>query len=308
MSRKNKLFSIGDIAKFTGASIKSLRYYEKIKILKPAFIDEYSGYRYYSFNQIYLIDLIMFCIELDIPLKKLTEYIDKNGTLDYSALLAYGKGIAEKKLSTIQKGLKFIENTQQKISLAEKYHQGHDIYSREIQEKYFYVVPYEKPIEDADIFELAKPFMDLDDSEDGFYDFEYGFMCEYSPLGIQRYAFMEMSEPISNQFSANFTTNQHKPTQTKERYDTTSSSGSWLKNSETNSKVIPGGIYFCKQSEESQIEQTPEIFREQLKCMATKGCQSFLAIETEIFVGKYKIDKPINELRVIGPCRLLNFK
>ena len=270
MSRKNKLFSIGDIAKFTGASIKSLRYYEKIKILKPAFIDEYSGYRYYSFNQIYLIDLIMFCIELDIPLKKLTEYIDKNGTFDYSALLAYGKGIAEKKFKTIQNGLKFIENTQQKISLAEKYHQGQDIYSREIQEKYFYVIPYEKPIEDADIFELAKPFMDLDDSEDRFYDTEYGFMCEYSPLGIQRYAFMELSGEVNG-----------------------------TRKAETNIKIIPAGTYFCKQSEESQIEQASEIFRKKLKCSATKGCQSFLAIEAEIFVGKYKIDKPVNELRVI---------
>jgi hypothetical protein len=220
----------------------------------------------------------MFCIELDIPLKKLTEYIDKNGTFDYSALLAYGKGIAEKKLKTIQKGLKFIENTQQKISLAEKYHQGQDIYSREIQEKYFYVIPYEKPIEDADIFELAKPFMDLDDSEDRFYDTEYGFMCEYSPLGIQRYAFMEMSELPTNQQGAINRTRK----------------------AETNIKIIPSGTYFCKQSDKSQIEQTPEIFRKQLKCKATKDCQSFLAIETEIFVGKYKIDKPINELRVIG--------
>ncbi|MDR2543709.1 MAG: MerR family DNA-binding transcriptional regulator [Treponema sp.] len=249
------------MSKFTGASIKSLRYYEEIKILKPAFIDEFSGYRYYSFNQIYLIDLVMFCIELDIPLKKLTEYIDKTETLDYSALLAYGKGIAEKKLRTIQDGLKFIEDTQLKIDLAEKYQKGQEIYSREIPEKYFYVIPYNQSLDNADAFELAKPFMDLDDSEDGFYDFEYGYMCEYSPSGVQRYAFMELSKPKT----------------------------------EDNIKVIPGGLYFCKQWEESQIEQSPHIFRRQLK-----GNKSFVAIETEIFIGKYKINKPINELRVIG--------
>ncbi|MCL2410398.1 MAG: MerR family transcriptional regulator [Treponema sp.] len=260
MSRKNKLFSIGEIAKFTGASIKSLRYYEELKILKPAFVDGGSGYRYYSFDQIYLIDLIMFCIELDIPLKELTGYIDKNGTLDYSSLLADGKSIAEKKLKTIQRGLEFIENTQEKIALAEKYNQELGFYTREIQEKYFYVIPCEQP-EYTDLFELAKPFLDLEYNEDDFHDREFGYMCEYSPSGIQRYAFMEIP---------NY----------KEK---------------ANCKIIPSGVYFCRQNEESQIEQTPQIFSKQLE-----GKKHFLSIETEIFTSKYKINKPINELRVIG--------
>ena len=124
-------------------------------------------------------------------------------------------------------------------------------------------MPCKQSFEDADKFELAKPFFDLDFDEDSFsddmYNLEYGFMCEYSPSGIQRYFFIEMPE--------------HK----------------------ANIKVIPGGTYFCKQGEDSQIEQAPQIFRKQLE-----NKTSFLAIETEVFLGKYKVNKPINELRVIG--------
>ncbi|MCL2222593.1 MAG: MerR family DNA-binding transcriptional regulator, partial [Oscillospiraceae bacterium] len=51
MSKKSGLLSIGDISKFTGVSIKALRYYERIGILKPAYVDPDSLYRYYNFNQ-----------------------------------------------------------------------------------------------------------------------------------------------------------------------------------------------------------------------------------------------------------------
>ena len=261
MSRKSKLLSIGEISRFTGASIKSLRYYERINILEPAFVDPCSGYRYYSFDQVYLIDIIMFCIELDIPLKELTGYIDKNETIDYSALLAYGKGIAEKKQKTLQRGLRFIGDVERQIALAEKYQHVKEVYSREIPEKLFYAMPCGQSFEDVDPFEVSKPFLDLEfDKEDTYELLEYGYMCEHSPSGIQRYAFMELP--------------RHK--------------------AKANARTIPGGMYACRQSEASQIEQAPRIFSEYLK-----GSDSFLVIETEVFAGKYKVSKPKNELRVM---------
>ena len=60
MSGKDKLLSIGEMAKLTGVGIKALRYYEKINILKPAFVDANTGYRYYKFSQTYMIELIRF--------------------------------------------------------------------------------------------------------------------------------------------------------------------------------------------------------------------------------------------------------
>ncbi len=46
---KKRLFSIGKLSKLTGVHVQSLRYYETIGILKPAYIDPESHYRYYTF-------------------------------------------------------------------------------------------------------------------------------------------------------------------------------------------------------------------------------------------------------------------
>ena len=264
MSRKNKLLSIGEISKFTGVSKRSLRYYERIGLLEPAFIDPDSGYRYYALDQTYLIDMISYCIELDIPLKELKKYIDANGTIHFAALLAYGKRIAEEKLRTLERGLKLICDAEQKMELAEKYRQGGQIYAREVPEKIFYVVPCEESFERADELEIAKVFLDLGDclEKEGHEQlWEFGLLCEYSPRGVQRYVFMELQKQMGRK----------------------------------ETRIIPGGLYLCKQNDTSQIEEAPAVFGAHLA-----GGDSFLAIETEIFTGRHKISRPVNELRVIA--------
>ncbi|CEO20468.1 MerR family DNA-binding transcriptional regulator [Paraclostridium sordellii] len=48
------LFSIGEVSKIKGVIIKALRYYHKMGILIPRYIDNTTGYRYYSINQFIL--------------------------------------------------------------------------------------------------------------------------------------------------------------------------------------------------------------------------------------------------------------
>ena len=260
MIRQNRLLSIGDISKLTGASIKALRYYDRIKLLQPAYIDPTSKYRYYTFDQIYLINIIMVCVELDIPLKELTKFIDENKIFDGAALLSYGKGIAEKKLKKLQQGLRLIDYAGQQIALSSKYPNG-EIYSRKIPEKVFYVVPLENSFEDVDWADMWKLFLNLGYTEDDYEDSaESGILCEYSPSGIKRYAFVEVPKDTP-------------------RGDV---------------KIIPKGTHFCVQNKTSQIENAPQIFGKQLK-----STEYYLAIEIEIFAEKYEINKPINELRVI---------
>ena len=54
-------FLISEFAKLRGININSLRYYEKIGILKPAYVDEKTNYRYILRNSLcYLTKL--FCV------------------------------------------------------------------------------------------------------------------------------------------------------------------------------------------------------------------------------------------------------
>lgn len=51
-------FTIGEISKFFNISIKTLRYYDEIGLLKPAYINKENKYRYYCVEQFMKIDLI----------------------------------------------------------------------------------------------------------------------------------------------------------------------------------------------------------------------------------------------------------
>jgi len=262
---KNNLLTIGEVAKLTCLSVDSLRYYEKINIMKPAHIDADSGYRYYAFEQLFHIQIITFCVELDIPLKELTEFINDDETLDYLALLAYGKKIGTKKLQKIQKGLNFVERAEQQILANAQLPQLDIIYSKSLSEKYFHVMPYDdKPFGGENQFtEVAKAFLRFETVDDDDYaDFlESGLLYEKTPTGIKRYIYIELAQPIEDEHV----------------------------------KTIPAGTYHCMQNHEITIESTAQIFNDFLK-----DSDSFLAIETVFFSKNYDFDNPISELRVIG--------
>jgi DNA-binding transcriptional MerR regulator len=260
MSRGKGLLSIGDVSKLSGVGIKALRYYDKIKILEPSYVDPDSSYRYYTYNQMYLLEIIMFCVELDIPLSELNNFIDKDKSVDYSRLLAYEKKVAEEKLKKIKKGLRFINGIEQKIAITSKYPKGKQIYTREVTEKKFHVIPYEQTFKSLNDYDVAKLLLDVPFSEDDEEWREYGFMCEVSPLGVQRYVFLEIPMDLD----------------------------------EGNCKIISSGIYHCRQSDESQIEKAAVIFNDYIA-----GKDSYIVIETDVFSGKFNIDKPMNEVRVL---------
>lgn len=76
----SSLISIGKMAKLSGTSIQTLRYYEQEKILLPAYKDPATGYRYYSIENIAKLYLINQLRHLDIPLAQLRE-LNQNGNV-----------------------------------------------------------------------------------------------------------------------------------------------------------------------------------------------------------------------------------
>ena len=118
---KNNLLSIGEVARMKGVSVKALRYYERIGILPPAQVSERTGYRFYTMSQMPEVDIIQSCIELGIPLKELAGYRTERGTLDLSALLAQGFGLASEKLRRAQGTMAQIESYCKGIEVQQTY-------------------------------------------------------------------------------------------------------------------------------------------------------------------------------------------
>ncbi|KZL94012.1 MerR family transcriptional regulator [Clostridium magnum] len=85
-----KYLSIGDFSKLSSIARKNLIYYDDIGILKPVFVKE-NGYRYYSYNQLDEVTIIMALKDLGIPLKEIKNYIENVSPDNFIDLISIQK-------------------------------------------------------------------------------------------------------------------------------------------------------------------------------------------------------------------------
>ena len=77
---------IKEFAEATGVSVRTLHYYDEIGLLRPAFIDENTSYRYYDEASLFRMQEILFYREIDFSLKSIIDMLsspnyDKNEVL-----------------------------------------------------------------------------------------------------------------------------------------------------------------------------------------------------------------------------------
>jgi DNA-binding transcriptional MerR regulator len=75
----DQLLSIGRFARLSGLSIKALRHYDEIGLLRPVRVDEASGYRYYALSQARDAEAIRRLRSLDVPLDEIAELLRAEG-------------------------------------------------------------------------------------------------------------------------------------------------------------------------------------------------------------------------------------
>lgn len=72
------LYKIGEVSSLCNISIKTLRYYEELELIKPVKVDIYSGYRYYDETNIEIIYKIQLLKELGFSLQEIKEFDEKS--------------------------------------------------------------------------------------------------------------------------------------------------------------------------------------------------------------------------------------
>ena len=103
---------IKEFSVLTGVSVRTLHYYDEIGLLKPACVDEYSGYRYYDENSLKRMQEILFYRELNFSLKSISEILsspgyDRNKALEeQKKLLVLKKERLERLISAIDEAVK----------------------------------------------------------------------------------------------------------------------------------------------------------------------------------------------------------
>jgi DNA-binding transcriptional MerR regulator/predicted transcriptional regulator YdeE len=76
------MLKIGEFSSLSQVSVKTLRYYDEIGLLKPARIDPESGYRYYSASQLARLHRILALKELGFPLDRIGQALEDGVTVD----------------------------------------------------------------------------------------------------------------------------------------------------------------------------------------------------------------------------------
>jgi predicted transcriptional regulator YdeE len=74
------LIKIGDFARETGVTVKALRHYESLGLLRPAWVNRYNSYRYYAPEQQPRLDLILAYKQMGFPLAYIGKLLDEHLT------------------------------------------------------------------------------------------------------------------------------------------------------------------------------------------------------------------------------------
>ena len=118
-------YSIREVAKMTGVSTRTLRYYDAIGLLKPLYTND-SGYRYYGEEELDRLQQILFYKERGLGLQCILEILDKEEFDTLGALyehlfeLQNQKIRIEKLILTVNKTIDSLEG-RGKMSSAEKF-------------------------------------------------------------------------------------------------------------------------------------------------------------------------------------------
>ena len=76
------MFRIGEFSQITRVTVDTLRYYDALGLLKPANVDPFTGYRYYSARQIMSLNRIVALKEVGFSLEEIARILEDKLTTD----------------------------------------------------------------------------------------------------------------------------------------------------------------------------------------------------------------------------------
>ena len=142
---------IKEFADFTGVSVRTLHYYDKIDLLKPASVDKDNGYRYYNEKNAERMFEIMFLRELDFSLNSIKDilfspdYNKKEAFRRQKMLLTIKKQRLERLLDALDKAEK--GEFDMKVLNNNEYENAKYSYEKEVKEKWGNTDAYKQSLE-----------------------------------------------------------------------------------------------------------------------------------------------------------------
>lgn len=117
------MFKIGDFSRLSGVSIRMLRHYDKLGLLLPIHIDDSSGYRYYTAEQLSVVGKIGQLRELGFSLTLIKEMLEGNmNQNDLHRFLSVKQMELQEELKVIEKQVTHISSLLQQGAEIHPYH------------------------------------------------------------------------------------------------------------------------------------------------------------------------------------------
>jgi MerR family transcriptional regulator, thiopeptide resistance regulator len=102
-------YTVKQLARLSGVSVRTLHHYDEIGLLKPAFTGE-NRYRYYGREEQLRLQDILFHRELGVPLADISRLLETEGR-DRVAILAEHRGILAERMKRSRQLLRTIDRT-----------------------------------------------------------------------------------------------------------------------------------------------------------------------------------------------------
>ena len=151
-------FKIGEISRLYGIGVDSLRYYEKIGILKPERSE--SGYRHYSLQDIWKLNIIRDLRELDFSMEQIRSYLDRHSVRTTLDLLQQEQMTIDDKIRYLEK---LRENVTERMETIRTADQGtmDTFFLRTYPERHCYSIP-EGYSDEREMDVLTKRLINMD--------------------------------------------------------------------------------------------------------------------------------------------------
>ena len=135
------LYTIGETAALLDVTIPTLRYYEKVGLLVPSYIDPETSYRHYAFNQFHIIDRIKYLQRFGLPLKDIYEIIHSGSVDKLLTFLKQQKQNYKQEQKRIETTMKDIQWYIDYFTFLNRDEHNGSIYKVQLEKRYAIVAP-----------------------------------------------------------------------------------------------------------------------------------------------------------------------
>ncbi|MCC8357193.1 MAG: MerR family transcriptional regulator [Oscillospiraceae bacterium] len=97
-----ELYTVGEAAKLAGVTSETLRHYDRVGLVRPSRRDEWTGYRYYTEQDVVRLKTVRALQQMDLPLREIRRVLAYESLEQIIAFLEEAERRADEKIASLE--------------------------------------------------------------------------------------------------------------------------------------------------------------------------------------------------------------